>query len=271
MDDLESRPEFQEALDRRLRQLGYQGDMTDRTEGARTPKNNGKVLLNDNLRVNKSPSEPTIYVPAVRKVGEEKLQNKIPSARITEQQVSEQLDKLRLQLVDGAEKDTRRVEMNREIGNQGEQDRPENLIANAKEAANLAIIQAEKFKAKLNNPTGMAMSINTVDYLGFKIKDDDEFVHICSHIDLVLRDKIKRGEYVELEKLIKRNRTSGLDTDREMSLDVISKDGHTYLAPKNERSVSISGIREVGTGNLGCMHPYTVRQIQLEDQRSGSM
>ena len=82
-----------------------------------------------------------------------------------------------------------------------------------------------------------------MDYLGLKIRDDDEFVHITSHIDPNLRQKIQRGEYVELEKLIKRNRTSGFDNDRDLALDIVTKDGHTYLTPKTEKGNTIQNVR----------------------------
>ena len=221
---IEDRPEFRRALDKRLRELGYSADgrgtgNRDRSR-SHTP---GKTFTPD--KVIKSPSDTTLYVPAVKKAG---VIESIPSARDVESQISEQLNNIRFNLP-GRTEDARMVQLfdganmdNPQPGTSGE--KPENLVAAAKEAANQAIVQGEK----LINPTGQYSGINVVDHLGTEILDDDQFIHITSHVDSSIREKIRRGEYIELEKLLKRNRTSGLDKDNgDMTLDVDTRDGHT--------------------------------------------
>ena len=249
---IEDQPEFQEALDRKLREMGYRKDEAGKKSRESTPKGKNYVA------VVKSPSEGgTIYKQAVRRSIDV---NQIPTARITEQEVTEQLNQIRLQTT-GERVDTRRVvETGESSGTEPVPgtsfDRPENLIAAAKESANAAIIQAEKFKAKIANPTGQSQFLNVVDNIGTGVKDDDEFVHIHSHVDLALKDKIRRGEYVDLEKLLKKNRTTGLDREpKDMSLDIITKDGHTFLTPKTDKSNSITGIRKWEQAFRGiCFH-----------------
>ena len=70
--------------------------------------------------------------------------------------------------------------------------------------------------------------------------EDDEFFHITCHVDPVLRAKIERGEFVELEKLLTKEKfKSRSDEGR---LEFYNKDGHTYLAPVNRKG-KITNIR----------------------------
>ena len=70
--------------------------------------------------------------------------------------------------------------------------------------------------------------------------DDDEFFHITYHVDPILRVKIERGEFVELEKLLSRDKFRYKNED--CRLEFYNKDGHTYLAPVN-RETKITNIR----------------------------
>ena len=230
--DLESRPEFQEALDRRLRELGYgEGSADDPQERrgrsrSRTPA--GKL---PSQPIIKSPSVDTIYVPAVARA-DQSIINKVPSAQITEKQVAEQLNKLRLQFAGTSGGDRRNVEVT-----QDQEHYPE--------SADRAIIQAGKFKAKINNPNGEFNCCNLVDSAPGVVRDDDEFIHISSDVDLSIKDRIRRGEFVELEKLLKRNKTLGMDiTDQQMTLDVVTREGHTYLTPKQDKVHQIGSLRK---------------------------
>ena len=77
----------------------------------------------------------------------------------------------------------------------------------AKNKARDFIVKAEQFKASVNVPQG-----NITDnpyYSKGIVRDDDEFCHITCHVDSNLRTKIERGEFVELEKLLPKGRTSG--------------------------------------------------------------
>ena len=249
--EIQDRPEFQAALEKKLREMGYKGNRsrssTPNRDGGRrsrskTPKGNriNKVDTPRKINVVKSPSVDTVYTPAVPRA-DPSIINKIPSARNAEELINNQLSRIRLQFT-GNDRADARISVGEQPGGSGE--KPEDLIATAKESANLAIIQAEKFKAKLNNPTGEY--INVVDSIQSQVRDDDEFVHISSHIDQSIKERIRRGEFVELEKLLKRNRSTGLDhPERDMTLDVVTREGHTYLTPKpSEKQGSISSVRK---------------------------
>ena len=94
-------------------------------------------------------------------------------------------------------------------------------LEQARLRAEKSIVDAEGFKARIENPTGMNVlnSMNTVDvnvldtsqvneglneqfkiiYIGSGVSDD-YFFHLTCHIDPNLINKIEKGEYVELEK-----------------------------------------------------------------------
>ena len=64
-----------------------------------------------------------------------------------------------------------------------------------------AIIQAEKYKAKIDNPKGKP-AINKIDSLEIKgVIDDDEFIQVSCHVDEGLEDQVGKGQFVELAKL----------------------------------------------------------------------
>ena len=72
------------------------------------------------------------------------------------------------------------------------------------------------------------------------LMDDDEFFHITCHVDPVIRAKIERGEFVELEKLLMRDKFC--NKPEEGHLEFYNRDSHTYLAPENKET-KISNVR----------------------------
>ena len=101
-------------------------------------------------------------------------------------------------------------------------------LREAKQRANQTIIQAEKFKATVENPKGKDQLIT-----------DDEFFHVTCHVDSALKLKIENGEYVELEKLLPKNRQ---DRDSEGRMNLVSKDGNTYFVPAQNNN-KITNVR----------------------------
>ena len=63
---------------------------------------------------------------------------------------------------------------------------------------------------------------------------DDQFFHLTCHIDPNLKSKIERGEYVELEKLLPKDRRKSRD---ENQLTLVHRDGMTYFAPVSESKI----------------------------------
>ena len=114
----------------------------------------------------------------------------------------------------------------------------------AVEHAERAIVEAEKFKATIDTPPGKEFD-NCQDILecreiGTGLTDDD-FFHLTSHIEQGLQQKIERGEFVDLDKLLPKDKTYGGTSENRM--EWVHKDGCTYLAPVNKES-KINGIRK---------------------------
>ena len=85
-----------------------------------------------------------------------------------------------------------------------------------------------------------AMLTNQVNYPRSMI--DDEFFHITCYIDQSLQNKIERGEFVDLEKLLPCDPTCKLIGESHMEL--VNKDGATYFVPVSaDRDVKINNIR----------------------------
>ena len=112
------------------------------------------------------------------------------------------------------------------------------------------MINAEKFKAALVPPKGknqveqMVKNVGEMPDKGISMKDlknlimvlknkcddegDDDFLHITCHVDQNMRQKIGRGEFVELEKLLPRSRSQIMNSEDSIE---IMKNGSTYILP----------------------------------------
>ena len=79
------------------------------------------------------------------------------------------------------------------------------------------------------------------DYLKRMVNtnEDDEFFHITCHVDPNMKAKIGKGEYVDLKKLLPKDRMRGND---DQTLTLVNKDGHTYFVP-TESGSKITNIR----------------------------
>ena len=71
---------------------------------------------------------------------------------------------------------------------------------------------------------------------------DDDFLHLTCHIEPSLIHKIEKGEFVELEKLLPKDKGSSFRNQDESRLEWVQRDGGTYLVPAN-RDSKINGIR----------------------------
>ena len=75
------------------------------------------------------------------------------------------------------------------------------------------------------------------------IENDDDFFHVTCHLDDNLREKIERGEFVDLERLLPKDRQSGKAQDDK--IEIFSRDGVAYFAPTQDRSGNrINGLRK---------------------------
>ena len=166
----------------------------------------------------KSPSDTTLYKPALAiGKGNEDLINRI----------SNFVDGMRLE----SDADHHRLPLNR--GNGDTAQSKEHESHKLDDSATRAIIQAEQFKAQLTPPAGNN-AIHDHD-------NDDDFFHVSCHIDEVLKDTIERGEFVDLERLLPKERANyRFGEDRK--LELVSRDGMAYFTPTQE--CKIVGLRK---------------------------
>ena len=106
----------------------------------------------------------------------------------------------------------------------------------ARETTNRMIVEAEQMKAKLDAPQGIPQAF-------YSAYVDDEFFHITCHIDPNLHTKIEQGGYVELEKLLVKDRPFMKPGGVENRMGLFTKDGVTYFAPTLQRDTKISNVK----------------------------
>ena len=70
---------------------------------------------------------------------------------------------------------------------------------------------------------------------------DDDFFHLTCHVEPSLIHKIEKGEFVELEKLLPKDRL-GQRSQEDNQLEWVQHEGGTFLVPAN-RDNKITGIR----------------------------
>ena len=110
----------------------------------------------------------------------------------------------------------------------------ENLTSKqrALDKAGRMVLDAEQMRANLVTPQGMLpIKIDQNIQLLRNLDSDDDFFHVSCHIDQVMKDRIQKGEFVDLEKLLPKEKGSFLSADEGLSLEVVTKDGHPFLAP----------------------------------------
>ena len=204
----------------------------------------------------KSPSDSTLYTPALKlRQRETDTQNvqTIGQTNIIDQ-VSSFVDKMRLQSSrrDGeTSRSSRRNSVpegsdsrdyhDRDRDSDAEQSssRKDDHEARAKELTDKLILESEKFKADLIAPKGMAELVQTVPRVDREVElmrrfdNDDDFFYISCHIEPQLRQKIEKGEFVDLEKLLPKERSAGggFSMNEDNRIRLCQEEGETFLAP----------------------------------------
>ena len=228
------------------------------TDGNGTGKDDCRVIgteVNQNQIV-KSPSDTTIYAPALQK-------------RLTPEQGAGMTAKF-LNEEDNAlnQRGTNTLSLTQDqfiasfIDSVRSEDHPDDgpnrqhkdkavELAQAQQKAEKTLLEAEKFKARVEQPgnsnyfnnseeiqvdqqqkmleQNLNDSRNALDILniGSGVSDDD-FFHLTCHIDPSLIHKIEKGEYIELEKLVPKEKLGGREENR---LEWVQRDGGTFLVP----------------------------------------
>ena len=104
------------------------------------------------------------------------------------------------------------------------------------------LIEAEKFKAAVAKPTGRDHSydFDLTELKNWLIQnDDDNFFHLTCYIEPILKERIEQGQFVDLEKLLPRNRYQTMTEEQKMQL--VTKNGATYWVPVTSDQ-KISGV-----------------------------
>ena len=100
------------------------------------------------------------------------------------------------------------------------------------------IIQAEKFRAEVQAPKGKPFYI-TIE------SEDDKFLHVTCHIEEALKVRIKKGEFVELEKLLPKQNLCGYGEEQNR-MNLFHKEGETYFAPVQGQEIENSEYPHLG-------------------------
>ena len=249
--DRERRSRSSKKRRRRERSDSYGRSRTPRRKRSRSRSRGGKGKPKKVVRLHresnaagvnmiKSPSDTTIYAPALM--------------RGKSNNTDEIIDKIS-DFVEGIQ-----IQGRRDQGSVTPQGRPRttdsaprsdrSAVTQARDLAERTIVEAEKFKAQIAAPKGL-------EFLFDKFKNerdiqrlldtDDEFFHVSCHIDEQVKSKIARGDYIELDRLLPKDKFSmqpGDDLDRKL-VQLITKDGHTYLSPAQDSRGGGGGITSI--------------------------
>ena len=157
-------------------------------------------------------------------------------------------------------------QMNHLFSREKEQSRAEpDLVADQ------LLMQAEKFKARVEAPKGDFVNYSDIimpyDYDKLRSKfvipeglapidreimflrnfdQDNEFFHVTSQIEPSLRSKIEKGEFVELERLLPKDRTFGTkhdDLNRQLC-QLITQGTNNFVDPPAPKSRKIINIKK---------------------------
>ena len=118
---------------------------------------------------------------------------------------------------------------------------PDERYLGAQKRAERTILEAEKYKAIIAEPPGeMVIAQNVVRNVGSGLSDDD-FFHLTCHVESGLLEKIEKGQFVELDKLIPKDKRRLKSEDNHM--EWIQSEGGTFLAPVSDRLSKINSFR----------------------------
>ena len=107
-------------------------------------------------------------------------------------------------------------------------------LEQAKTRVQNKMLDGEKHRATVEQPTGNLNSqfvqTQIIPAIGQGVSDDD-FFHLTCHLDPNLIHKIENGEFIELEKLLPKDKISKNEENR---LEWVQREGGTYLVPAHK-------------------------------------
>ena len=224
-----------------------QQDIQDTRPGSQLAKTPSRQVDQQNIaKLVKSPSDTTLYKLALQKGNDADVINRI-SNFVESIQIESSHHGSGKQRSDTPDRSKPRGSTDK-----SEQDQCKKAVERptANDVTEHAIVQAEQFKAQVAPPQGRPIiptiiKVNIANQ-GVVSDNDDDFFHVTCHIEDSLKEKIQKGEYVDLERLLPKDR-AGAGPSEENKLELFSKDGVAYFAPTLDRSSSnkISGLRRL--------------------------
>ena len=199
-------------------------------------RDKGKRVINhkvSNAITAKSPSDTTLYKPGLNKESGTTPQDVI-------NKISNFVEEIRIGTSKQASPSntTHRSDKAKSRVNEPSSSRRDE----AKDNADEVVLNAEHLKEKIQPPKGK--SINYQKFIQ-SVDDDDEFFHVTCHIDDNLRSKISKGKFVDLERLLPKDRigVGSLATNpSENRVELVTREGHTFFKPVKESQ--INGLRK---------------------------
>ena len=193
----------------------------------------------------KSPSDTTLYAPALNRGVISYAQTQTTPPRLPVLPVNGQnnmVDKIShfVESIRVSERDQQEAGPSREDHTALPRDGRDNHdYEEARKRAENAILEAEKYKALIAEPPGELVSTNIVanSPIGTGLSDDD-FFHLTCQVDQSLITKIEKGEFIELDKLLPKDRRRRTDDNR---MEWIHSEGGIFLAPVSDRMNKITG------------------------------
>ena len=210
----------------------------------RKSKKKGENLnLTPRILAKKSPSVDTAYTPAVRPRNPTNPRSPVVKGdlAVDPNMINEYLRQIRL----GTQTDQGNsfVEKKRRQESESEQSMSESVSEpTPKEIAEAAILRAEEFKATLVPPNKGKLFEQRLTR-GHD-DDEDDFFSMTCHVDKQLKEKIARGDFVELEKLLPKQFKGGSNQTQDFKMNLMNKDGMNFWVPAPEKEQKINGIRK---------------------------
>ena len=199
----------------------------------------------------KSPSDTTLYTPALKKNKQvsnaiERISDFVESMRLTDRRGRKRKrSQYRSRSRDSSHDDVPPPPQSRDRGRQpssSERFRENDRDSRHEEhdeppEVEDAILDAERFKASVVPPKGKLSYAEMVQLR--KGDDDDDFFHISCHVSTDLREKIERGEFVDLDKLLPKEKCGGNYMYKEEKLmRLVQRGDETFYAPAQEMRVN---------------------------------
>ena len=218
-------------------------------------------------RINKSPSDSTLYMPALAKLSRQdetrnvinKISNFVEGIRLeSETTHSSRRSITPAPVTPETPSRVRRVVEEevtmKDTDTEDEQEHPQHQlvttprgqgadIITAQNKADNAVIDAELFRASLVAPKGMLpIKIDQNIELLRNLDSHDDFFHVSCHVEPVMKEKIERGEFVDLEKLLPKDKGGFSMNEDQPGIQLLTCNGSTFLTPQ-ESEKCINNIR----------------------------